>query len=219
MSITYFITGVCLLSTITLVFIWFAERPVNRTKLKVFATLLYLVLVGTSFYFHQSERALNETTTDLKALASAHDEELLKLTEDHEKKLEWQRIKIEREVREELEAKYAYKETSLYATLIEKTIDLEETIKSQRSEIYALEDKLCVALPDNEKLQNEFDNLQSVYNNTYGETPPEEAFLEVYHSCQELNVYYPDGVDIAHDAYSFLLDEDEDGIACGPSEQ
>lgn len=219
MSVTYVLTGVCLLSAISLVFIWFAERPVNRTKLKMFATLLCLVLVGTSFYVYQTERALNETITDLKALASTHDEERLKLTEEHEEELEWQRIEIEREVREELEAKYAYKETSLNATLIEKTIDLEETIQSQRSEIYALEDKLRVALSDNELLQNELDNFHSYDNNPYGEQPPEEAFLEVYHSCEELNLYYPDGVELAHDAYSFALDEDGDGIACGPFEQ
>lgn len=218
MSITYFITGVCLLSTLSLVFIWLAERPVNRTKLKVFATLLYLVLIGTSVYFHQSERALNETASDLKAIEASHEEELSRLAEDYEKQSAWQQIKIEREVREDLEARYAYKEDSLNATLIEKTIDLEETIKSQRSEIYALEDKLRAAESENEVLRNDLEVLQS-NTNPYGEEPPEESFIEFYNSCEEMNIYYPDGVDIAHDAYSFVLDKDADGVACGPSEQ
>ncbi|RHB49598.1 hypothetical protein [Exiguobacterium sp. AM39-5BH] len=218
MSITYFITGVCLFSTLSLVFIWLAERPVNRTKLKVFATLLYVVLVGTSLYFHQSERALSETTTDLKVLESAHNQELLKLREDHEEKLEWQRIEVEREIRAELEAKYAYKENSLNATLIEKTIDLEETIKSQRSEIYALEDKVRVAVSENETLRNELDDLQSAYDNTF-EEEPDVVFVEYYDSCEEMTLYYPDSVDSEHEAYSILLDEDMDGVACGPSEQ
>lgn len=218
MSITYFITGVCLFSTLSLVFIWFAERPVNRTKLKVFATLLYLVLLGTSVYFHQSEQTLNATATDLKALKLTHDEELLRLTEDYEQQLDWQQIEIEREIRAELEAKYAYKEDSLNATLIEKTIDLEETIKGQRSEIYALEDKLRVAVSENETLRNELDDLQSTYDGT-SEEEPDIVFVEYYDSCEEMTLYYPDGVDSEHEAYSLLLDEDMDGVACGPSEQ
>lgn len=218
MSITYFITGICLFSTLSLVFIWFAERPVNRTKLKVFATLLYLVLIGASIYFHQSEQRLNDTTEDFKMAQSTYDAELLALKEDYEKKLAWQEIEIERELRTELEARYAYKEDSLNASLITKNMELEEIIKEQRSEIYQIQDQLREALATNEILRNDLEVLQS-YTNPYGEEPPEEAFVEFYSSCEELNLYYPDGLDIAHDAYSFTLDEDGDGVACGPSEQ
>lgn len=105
MTVMTWITAACVAGTISIIFIWLADEPVERVKLQLFATALYLVLVAATFYFHQLERDFGEVAQTLSAATVDHDEQLLALEEKHADALAWQAIQIERDVTEKLEAR------------------------------------------------------------------------------------------------------------------
>ncbi|TCI57399.1 hypothetical protein EVJ24_01070 [Exiguobacterium sp. SH1S21] len=215
MTIMTFITAACVASTLSLVFIWFAEHPVEPIKLQVFATVLYLLLVGSSVYYYNLEQDKLHVSSDLAEVEASYDESLLALEEQHADALAWQAIQIEQEVTEKLEARLAAREDMMQDNLFQKVFDLEEVIQTQRTEIYALEDKLREANALTEQLANELTKLQDDAIAAADET---DSFFELYGSCTDLNAVYPDGVPLEHDAYLLSFDTDLDGIACGQSD-
>lgn len=215
MTIMTFITAVCVASTLSIVFIWFAEHPVEPIKLQVFATVLYLVLIGSSVYYYNLEREALHVTSNLIAAEVTYDETILALEERHADALAWQAIQIEQEVTEKLEARLTAREDTMKDNLFQKVFDLEDVIQTQRTEIYALEDKLREANALNEQLEHELVVLQ---NEAVAAADASDPFFEVYGSCTDLNMVYPDGVPLDHDAYLFSFDTDLDGIACGASD-
>ncbi|EPE63511.1 excalibur calcium-binding domain protein [Exiguobacterium sp. S17] len=215
MTIMTFITAACVASTLSLVFIWFAEHPVEPLKLQVFATVLYLLFVGSSVYYYNLEQDKLHVSADLAEVEASYDESLLALEEQHADALAWQAIQNERDVTEKLEARLAAREDTMKDNLFQKVFDLEEVIKTQRTEMYALENELREAHALNEQLESELAALQDDAITTADET---DVFFEVYGSCTDLNAVYPDGVPLEHDAYLLSFDTDLDGIACGAND-
>lgn len=215
MTIMTFITAACVASTLSIVFIWFAEHPVESIKLQVFATVLYLMFVGSSVYYYNLEQDKLHVSADLAEVEASYDESLLALEEQHADALAWQAIQIEQEVTEKLEARLAAREDTMKDNLFQKIFDLEEVIKTQRTEIYELEDKLREANAMNEQLESELTALQ---DDTIAATDETDLFFEVYGSCTDLNTVYPDGVPLEHDAYLLSFDTDLDGIACSAND-
>ncbi|STO07299.1 excalibur calcium-binding domain-containing protein [Exiguobacterium aurantiacum] len=217
MTVMTWITAACVAGTISIIFIWLADEPVERVKLQLFATALYLVLVAATFYFHQLERDFGEVAQTLSAATVDHDEQLLALEEKHADALAWQAIQIERDVTEKLEARYAAREDTMKDHLFLKVVDLEEVIKTQRGEIYALEDRLREAEAMNEELAFALADAERLIDTTTEETE-DIVFFETYGSCEDLNAVYPDGVPLEHDAYLLTFDTDFDGVACGQND-
>lgn len=215
MTVMTFITVVCVASTLSIVFIWFAEHPVEPIKLQVFATVLYMMLIGSSVYYYNLERDALHVSSDLVEAEVAYGETILALEEQHADALAWQAIQIEQEVTEKLEARLTAREDTMKDNLFQKVFNLEEVIKTQRTEIYALEEELRDANALNEQLARDLAILQDEVTAATDET---DSLFEVYGSCTDLNVVYPDGVPLDHDAYLMSFDTDLDGIACGASD-
>ncbi|WP_214844840.1 hypothetical protein [Exiguobacterium sp. s150] len=217
MTVMTWIIAACVAATLSVIFIWLAEEPVERIKLQVFATLLCLLLIGLSTYTFELERESRDASNARVMTETDYAERLLALEEEHADDLAWQAIQIERDVTEKLEARYAAREDTMKDNLFLKVIDLEDVIKVQRGEIYALEDRLREAEAMNEALTLALADAERLMDTTPDETE-DIVFFETYGSCEDLNAIYPEGVPLEHDAYLLTFDTDLDGIACGQND-
>lgn len=217
MTVMTWIIAACVAATLSVIFIWLAEEPVERIKLQVFATVLCFLLIGLSTYTFELEGESRDASNALVLTESDYTERLLTLEEEHADDLAWQAIQIERDVTEKLEARYAAREDSMKDNLFTKVLDLEAVIKAQRGEMYALEDRLREAETMNEELAFALADAEHLIDTTSEETE-DIVFFETYSSCKALNAIYPDGVALEHDAYLLTFDTDLDGIACGQND-
>lgn len=217
MTVMTWIIAACVAATLSVIFIWLAEEPVERIKLQVFATVLCFLLIGLSTYTFELKGESRDASNALLLTESDYTERLLALEEEHADDLAWQAIQIERDVTEKLEARYAAREDSMKDNLFTKVLDLEAVIKAQRGEIYALENRLREAETMNEELAFALADAERLIDITPEETE-DIAFFETYGSCEELKAIYPDGVALEHDAYLLTFDTDLDGIACGQND-